>query len=406
VNPFLSDLNDFTFTRLARLLEGAACPATMRPINLSIGEPKHPTPALICDALANATAGLAHYPPTKGPDALRAAIARWLERRFHLPTIDEHSQVLPALGSKEALYAFTQLAIDPTRPHPTVVVPNPFYMVYEGATLLCGAKPWFVNLQESGGYAWDDVPESVWQATQMLLVCSPDNPTGQVLPRDTWRRLFELSDQFGFVIVADECYSEIYFDETLPPHGALQVAHELGRSDFRNLVSMGSLSKRSNAPGLRSGYVAGDARWLTAFLKLRTFNGSAMSATVAKASIAAWSDEAHVVENRRAYARKFEQLTPRLASAGLAVTMPQAAFYWWATIPAAWAGDDEGFTRDLYSATGVIVVPGSYLSRTAHNGTNPGRGRVRIALVSEFDECAEAVERICRFVGTATPSSP
>ncbi|MFN3630124.1 MAG: succinyldiaminopimelate transaminase [Casimicrobiaceae bacterium] len=399
MNPYLTDLNEFTFTRLARLLSGNRPPAALAPIDLSIGEPKHPTPMFIREALAQASAGLAQYPPTKGSAALRSAIATWLSRRFHLPHLDPESHGRRVWGSTAALYRLTPLAVHPRRARPTVVMPNPLYMVYEGAATLCGAQPYFVNRRSEGGHAWDEVPDSVWADTQMLIVCSPDNPTGDITPRATWQRLFERSDRYGFVIVADECYSEIYFDESRPPAGALQVAQELGRSDFRNLIRTGSLSKRSNAPGLRSGYVAGDARWIAAFLKLRAFNGSAMSATVAAASIAAWGDEAHVIENRAAYARKFRELTPRLASL-LGVEAPMGAFYWWARIPKAWGDDDEAFTRELYAATGVTVIPGSYLSRTAADGTNPGNGHVRIALVAEFDTCAEAVDRIAAFVKT------
>ncbi len=370
------------------------------PINLSIGEPKHPTPMFIRDALARASAGLAQYPPTKGSEALRRTLANWLQRRYPGIELDPERQVLPALGSKEAIYSFTQLAIDPSRPRPTVLIPNPFYMVYEGATRLCGAQPWFVSLRPDGQHAWDAVPESVWKDTQLIYICSPDNPTGRVADRATWQLLFERADQHDLVILADECYSEIYLDESAPPVGALQIAHELGRHDFRRLVVTGSLSKRSNAPGLRSGYVAGDAEWIAAFLKMRAFNGSAMSAAVAEASIAAWSDEAHVVANRAEYAHKFHELTPRLATV-MPVSLPEAAFYWWTAIPARWQGDDEAFTRELFATTGVTVIPGSYLSRTDAAGFNPGRGHVRIALVSEFDECAEAVDRMVRFASAS-----
>lgn len=403
LNPYLAALNDFTFTRLARLLADVTPPAGVKPINLSIGEPKHPTPTLIRDAIAQNTSGLAQYPPTKGPLALRQSIADWLQRRFQLDRLDAETQVLPVLGSKEALYSFTQTVIDPTREQPTVLIPNPFYMVYEGATLLCGAKPWFVNFDASSGeYAWDAVPEAVWRNVQMLIVCSPDNPTGTITRRQRWQWLFEQSDRYGFVIVADECYSEIYFDEAQPPVGALQVAAELGRHDYRRLIAMGSLSKRSNAPGLRSGFVAGDASLLAAFLKLRSFNGSAMSATVANASIAAWQDEHHVVDNRAAYARKFAELTPLLAP-HLRAVVPQAGFYWWLPIPDAYAGDDERFTRALFAATAITVIPGSYLSRAAASGINPGKGYVRIALVAEYDECREAVLRMTEFLSRGAP---
>ena len=405
MNPYLAELNDFTFTRLARLLADVSPPAGLKPINLSIGEPKHPTPDFIRQAIGRNTDGLAQYPPTKGPLALRKTIADWIKRRFDLPTIDADTQVLPVLGTKEALYSFTQTIVDPTRERPTVLVPNPFYMVYEGAALLCGAKPYFVNFDATTGeYAWDAVPETVWRDVQLLIVCSPDNPTGAITSRERWRWLFEKSDRYGFVILADECYSEIYFDEASPPVGALQIAAEMGRADFRRLVAMGSLSKRSNAPGLRSGFVAGDATLMAAFLKLRSFNGSAMAGTVVAASIDAWNDEAHVVANRAAYARKFRELTPLLAK-HLPVTPPQAAFYWWLPIPASYNSDDERFTRDLFAATGITVIPGTYLSRTGTGGVNPGKGYMRIALVSDYDECHEAVLRLADFLASRTPTA-
>jgi N-succinyldiaminopimelate aminotransferase len=397
LNPYLANLNEFTFTRLARLLAGVTPPANLKPINLSIGEPKHPTPQFIRDAIANNTLGLAQYPPTKGSNELRAAIATWIKQRFYLNAIDLETQVLPVVGTKEALYSFTQLVVDPTRPNPTILVPNPFYMVYEGAATLCGAKPYYVNFDRANGeYAWDAVPESVWRDVQMIIVCSPDNPTGRITAKARWQKLFELSDRYGFAIIADECYSEIYFDEAKPPHGALQVAQELGRTDFKNIVAMGSLSKRSNAPGLRSGFVAGDAKLLAAFLKLRSFNGSAMSATVSAASVAAWNDETHVVANRAEYAKKFRELTP-LMQEHTALEMPDAAFYWWMPIPKQFGDDDEAFTKLLFEKTAVTVIPGSYLSRTAANGENPGRAFIRIALVSQGNECKEAVSRMTSF---------
>ncbi len=401
MNPFLAELNEFTFIRLARLLQGIAPPTGLKPINLSIGEPKHPTPQFIRDAVGQNTDSLAQYPPTKGSVLLRQTIANWVKKRFSLPALDAETQVLPVVGTKEALYSFTQTVIDPRAKNPTVLVPNPFYMVYEGAALLCGARPYYVNFNAAKGeYAWDEIPESVWRDVQLVLVCSPDNPTGAITTRARWKWLFEQSDRYGFVLLADECYSEIYFDEAQPPHGALQVAAELGRSDFRRLVAMGSLSKRSNAPGLRSGFVAGDAELIAKFLHLRSFNGSAMSGVVAAASILAWNDEAHVVANRAEYAKKFRELSPLLAKY-LPVTVPEAAFYWWVPIPAApgpLCGDDESFTRELFAATGVTVIPGSYLSRVAANGKNPGCGYIRIALVSEFDECREAVLRLRKFL--------
>ena len=405
MNPFLAELKEFTFTRLARLLQNLTPPAGVKPINLSIGEPKHPTPQFIRDAIGQNTTGLSQYPPTKGPPELRRTIADWVKRRFSLPSLDPETQVLPVLGTKEALFSFTQTVIDPTRANPTVLVPNPFYMVYEGATLLCGAKPHFVNFDAtSGEHLWDAIPESVWRDVQMVVVCSPDNPTGSVMTRARWQWLFEKSDRYGCVILADEPYSEIYFDEGNPPVGALQVAAELGRTDFKRLIAMGSLSKRSNAPGLRSGFAAGDAELIASFLHLRTFNGSAMAGTVVAASIAAWNDEAHVVANRAAYAKKFRELTPLLAKY-LNVTMPEASFYWWLPIPASFNGDDERFTRDLFEATAITVIPGTYLSRVGPDGSNPGRGYIRIALVSEFDECKEAVIRLTEFLSRSAAST-
>lgn len=398
MNPYLAELNEFTFTRLARLLQSVTPPAGMKPINLSIGEPKHPTPTFIREAIGQHTDTLAQYPPTKGAPLLRQTIANWIRKRFTLPALDAETQVLPVVGTKEAIYSFTQTVIDPRAARPLVLVPNPFYMVYEAAATLCGAKPYYVNFDaRRGEYSWDDVPESVWRDVQLVIVCSPDNPTGAVTTRARWKWLFEQSDRFGFVLLADECYSEIYFDEAHAPAGALQIAAELGRTDFKRLVAMGSLSKRSNAPGLRSGFVAGDAALIASFLHLRSFNGSAMSGIVAAASIKAWNDESHVVANRAEYARKFRELSPMLGK-HLAVTVPEAAFYWWVPIPPQFNDDDEAFTRDLFEATGVTVIPGSYLSRVAANGVNPGRGYIRIALVSEFDECHEAVVRICKFL--------
>ena len=394
MNPRLFRLQPYPFERLRRLVDGVAPNRALSPINLSIGEPKHPTPGLILDALSAAGASVANYPTTAGLPTLREAIAAWLIRRHGLPAIDPATQVLPVLGSREALFSFAQTVVDGSRPGATVVVPNPFYQIYEGAALLAGAEPYCVNSVAERGYAhaWHEVPDAVWARTQLVYVCSPDNPTGRVTTADEWRLLFELSDRHGFVIAADECYSEVYFDEAKPPEGALAVAHKLGRTGYPRLVSFGSLSKRSNAPGLRSGYVAGDAALVKPFLLYRTYHGSAMSPAVAAASIAAWSDEAHVRDNRAAYAAKFAALQPRLASA-LPCAMPDAAFYLWAATP----GDDAEFVRRLYAEQAVSVLPGSYFAREAH-GTNPGRGRIRIALVPSQDECAEAIDRIVAFV--------
>lgn len=391
MNPLLRLLQPYPFERLRALHADAPPNRDKSPINVSIGEPKHPTPALILDALAQGAAtGLANYPTTAGSIALREAIAGWLMRRHALRSLDPATEVLPVLGSREALFAFGQTVIDGSRPDATVVVPNPFYQIYEGAALLAGAQTFCVNVDEHAGFAhrFDEVPADIWSRTQLLFVCSPDNPTGRVMPLAEWQMLFELSDRYGFVIASDECYSEIYFDEAAPPLGALFAAQECGRDGYPRLVVFGSLSKRSNAPGLRSGYAAGDRALLKAFLQYRTYHGSAMSGAVAAASIAAWNDETHVVQNRAEYAEKFRLLAPRVAAV-MPCSMPQAAFYLWAQTP----GDDAAFARRLYVDENVTVLPGSYVARSAH-GRNPGAGRVRIALVPSLADCAEAVDRI------------
>jgi N-succinyldiaminopimelate aminotransferase len=392
LNPQLSLLQPYPFERLRQLFASVTPPSGLRPINLSIGEPKHPTPQLVLEALAAGSKGLANYPTTAGPPALREAIAGWLQRRHRLTSIDPATQVLPVLGSREALFSFAQTVIDRKRDGATVVVPNPFYQIYEGAALLAGARPHYVNSLDDNGFAsrWSEVPEAVWARTQLLYVCSPDNPTGRVVTAEEWRQLFELSDRHGFVIAADECYSEVYFDEAKPPLGSLAAAQALGREGYPRLLSFGSLSKRSNSPGLRSGYVAGDAALVRAFLLYRTYHGSAMSPPVAAASIAAWNDEAHVRVNRGLYREKFSRLTPLVAES-LPTRHPDAAFYLWARTP----DDDARFARRLYAEEAVSVLPGSYLGREA-DGTNPGKGFVRIALVAPLEECAEAVDRLVR----------
>jgi N-succinyldiaminopimelate aminotransferase len=390
MNPLLQRLQPYPFERLRALLAGVT-PASKSPINLSIGEPRHETPTLVIDALARgARQGLANYPTTQGSAALREAIAQWLTRRHDLASVDAATQVLPVLGSREALFAFGQTIVDGSRPGATVVVPKTCYKIKEGAALHARAQTQFVNAHppRSISHPFDAVPAEVWDRTSLLYVCSPDNPTGRVLSHDEWRALFALADRHDFVIASDECYSEIYFDEARPPLGALRAAQADRRGDYRRLVVFGSLSKRSNAPGLRSGYVAGDAALIAGFLRYRTYCGGAMSQAVAEASIAAWNDEAHVVANRARYAEKFRLLAPRLASA-LPCEMPDAAFYLWARTP----GDDAAFARRLYAEENVTVLPGSYLGRDAHR-VNPGAGRVRIALVAELAQCAEAVERI------------
>ncbi len=413
MNPLLSHLQPYPFERLRQLFAKVTPSAAHRAISLGIGEPKHATPAFLkqalCDAINDPTGGLAAYPATIGTPALRASMAGWMKRRYEL-SIDPATQVLPVNGSREALFAFTQVVVDATKRTaegpPLVVCPNPFYQIYEGAALLAGAQPWYANSvpARNFGIDWAAVPESVWARTQLLFVCSPGNPTGAVMPLAEWKLLFELSDRFGFVIASDECYSEIYFRDEAPL-GGLEAAAQLGRADFRNLIAFTSLSKRSNVPGLRSGFVAGDAALIKAFGLYRTYHGCAMSPVVQTASITAWDDEEHVVDNRRQYREKFARVTPMLAEV-LDVRLPDAGFYLWAAVPERFQrpetglSADELFARDLLAQYNVTVLPGSYLARTAL-GVNPGTGRVRMALVAETVECVEAAERIAAFCRAA-----
>lgn len=403
MNPLLARLQPYPFERLRRLFADVAPNPALRPISLGIGEPRHATPDFLKKALAESLdTSLTGYPATAGEPAMRQACAGWVQRRYGV-TIDPATQVLPINGSREALFAFAQTVIDPTREGATVVMPNPFYQIYEGAAFLGGAEPHYVASDPARNFAtdWDSVPESVWARTQLLFVCSPGNPTGAVMPIEEWQRLFELSDRHGFVIASDECYSEIYFRDE-PPLGGLEAAHRLGRTGFERLMSFTSLSKRSNVPGLRSGFVAGDAALIKAFLLYRTYHGGAMSPAVQAASIAAWNDEDHVVDNRRQYREKFAQVTPLLSNA-LEVALPDAAFYLWAGVPASFdqaaAGlsADEAFARELLAQYNVTVLPGSYLARETA-GFNPGAGRIRMALVAEPAECFEAANRIVEFV--------
>ncbi|HZS65739.1 MAG TPA: succinyldiaminopimelate transaminase [Burkholderiales bacterium] len=377
MNPRLAKLQPYPFEKLRALIAGNTPPAHLAPITLQIGEPKHPTPALVKEALARALDGLASYPLTAGTPALRQAIAAWLSRRYGIAPLDPEKQVLPVNGTREALFAFAQTVIEP-RPEARVVCPNPFYQIYEGAALLAGATPVYGE------------PES-WAGVQLVYACSPANPSGHVMDLGQWRRLFELAERHGFVIASDECYSEIYFDR--PPLGALQAAHQLGRG-YERLVVFSSLSKRSNAPGMRSGYVAGDAELISQFLRYRTYHGSAMSLAVQAASIAAWSDEKHVEENRRLYAQKFDRVLP-LVKTPLAAERPDGGFYVWLRTP----NDDAEFARRLHAQYNVLVLPGSYLARTVR-GVNPGANHVRIALVPSLAECVEAMERIARYAAS------
>jgi N-succinyldiaminopimelate aminotransferase len=397
MNPLLSKLQPYPFERLRRLFADVTPNPDFAPISLGIGEPKHPTPEFIKQALSAGLGALAVYPATAGDLKLRQSFTAWLQRRYALE-LDPATQVLPVNGSREALFALAQTVVDASKkPGPVVLSPNPFYQIYEGAALLAGAEPYYVPSVPARNFAvdWDSVPAAVWERTQLVFVCSPGNPTGAVMPMEEWQKLFALSDRYGFVIASDECYSEIYFRDE-PPLGGLEAAAKLGRSDFRNLVALTSLSKRSNVPGLRSGFVAGDAAIIKSFLLYRTYHGSAMSGAVAAASMAAWGDEAHVVDNRAQYRAKFAAVTPLLEKV-LDVRLPDASFYLWAGIPAAWQGDDAAFARALHAQYNVTVLPGSYLAREA-NGANPGRGRIRMALVADTAECTEAAQRIVNFI--------
>jgi N-succinyldiaminopimelate aminotransferase len=407
MNPLLKRLQPYPFERLRQLFAGVSANPDFRSISLGIGEPKHATPAFIAQAMNEAATripgGLAGYPATAGEPALRLAFTHWLKNRYKLE-LDPATQVLPVNGSREALFALAQTVVDPGTAapdgaaiSPLVICPNPFYQIYEGAALLAGAQPWFVAADPARNFAqdWDSVPDDVWARTQLLFVSSPGNPTGAVMPLAEWKKLFALSDRFGFVIASDECYSEIYFRDE-PPLGGLEAAAKLGRTDFRSLMSFTSLSKRSNVPGMRSGFVAGDANLIKHFLLYRTYHGSAMSPVVQAASIAAWADEDHVIANRAMYRDKFARVTPILAGV-MDVALPDAGFYLWARID----GSDTDFARELFALYNVTVLPGSYLAREAH-GVNPGAGRIRMALVAETAECEEAAHRIVKFVKTRT----
>ena len=395
MNPHLSKLQPYPFEKLRQLLAGITPPAHLREIRLSIGEPQHPTPAFIRDALTGALGGLANYPTTLGSSDLRRSIVAWLERRYRLDGIDPESGVMPVNGSREALFAFAQAVVDPSRGDtPLVVSPNPFYQIYEGAAILAGAEPRFLNTLPGNDHAFDfaTLSDAEWQRVQIFFVCSPGNPTGKVLTLDDWRRLFALADRHGFVIASDECYSEIFPEEEAPPLGCLQAARMLGRGCER-LVMFSSLSKRSNVPGMRSGFVAGDPAILRSFLLYRTYHGSAMNPAIQAASVAAWNDEEHVRENRRQYRAKFAAVTPLLAEVLPGTTQPDAGFYLWLRTP----GSDTAFARQLFADYNVLLLPGSYLGRTAQ-GINPGAGFVRVALVAPLADCVEAAERIRQFI--------
>lgn len=391
MNPHLAQLQPYPFEKLRALFAGVTPNPGLKEIKLSIGEPQHATPAFIMEALAGSLKGLASYPTTLGIPALRQAIAAWAQRRYALE-LDPETEILPVNGSREALFSFAQTVIDGSRPAPLVVSPNPFYQIYEGAAYLAGAEPRFLNTLPENGFAFDldSLTPEEWARVQLFYVCSPGNPTGKVLSLEDWKTLFALSDKYGFIIASDECYSEIYFDEANPPLGGLQAAQLLGRG-MERLVMFSSLSKRSNVPGMRSGFVAGDRELLKKFLLYRTYHGCAMAPPVQTASVAAWNDEAHVLDNRRQYREKFAAVTPLVAQV-LDTGMPDASFYLWARTPV----PDTDFARALLEAYNVVVLPGSFLARESR-GVNPGAGFVRIALVAGLEDCLEAAGRIRQF---------
>jgi N-succinyldiaminopimelate aminotransferase len=396
MNPALARLHPYPFERLRALLAGAQAPAHLAHISMSIGEPRHAPPQFVLDALTSNLATLGNYPSTIGVPQLRNAAAAWLTRRFKLPTgaINPETMLLPVTGTREALFAFVQAMTDPSR-NPLVVMPNPFYQIYEGAALLAGAEPWFMGNDRGNEYLpdLDGVPEEIWRRCQVLFLCSPGNPTGAVAGIGYLRRALELADRFDFVVAADECYSEIYLDEANPPPGLLQAAIAAGHGNFERCMVFHSLSKRSSVPGLRSGFVAGDAQLIKAFLLYRTYHGCAMPIFAQLASVPAWEDDRHVVENRRLYREKFAVVLPILRNV-MDVAAPEASFYLWPSVE-----NDERFTRELFERQHVTVLPGSYIGRDMPGG-NPGRGHVRISLVASVAESVEAAQRIRDYVAT------
>lgn len=395
MNPNLNHLQPYPFQRLRDLFQGLTPNSAFSHVNLSIGEPKHATPTIISEALAKNLSGLASYPTTIGIPALREAINEWLQRRYKIPALNIDKAILPVNGSREALFAFAQAVIDTSvSAQPVVISPNPFYQIYEGAAFLAGAKPYFINTTPENDFAMDlmQVPVDVLKRTQLVFVCSPGNPSGKVMDIDAWKTLFELSDQYGFVIASDECYSEIYFDENHPPVGALQAAHQLGR-DFRRVVMFSSLSKRSNVPGMRSGFVAGDADIVEKFALYRTYHGCAMNPAVQAASVVAWNDETHVIHNRALYGEKFNAVTPVLQQVWSTTHLPDAAFYLWINTEK----DDTVVAKQLYQELNITVLPGSFLAREAQ-GINPGKGFIRMALVASTEETISAANRIKQYI--------
>jgi len=397
MNQDLKKLQPYPFEKLARLKAELTPPAELAHIALSIGEPKHAAPRFVAEELLSHLHGLSSYPTTRGLPALRQSIVDWLNRRFQLPadSLDPEQHVIPVNGTREALFAFAQAVVN-RNDQPLVLMPNPFYQIYEGAALLAGAEPYYLNCSPENNYLpdFDAVPDDAWQCCQLLYLCSPGNPTGAVIDRPTLKKIIALADKFDFIIAADECYSEIYPDEARPPVGLLQVAAEIGRTDYKNCVVFHSLSKRSNLPGMRSGFVAGDAEVLKKFLLYRTYHGCAMPPYHQQASIKAWNDEQHVLNNRDLYRQKFAAVL-EILSGVMEVQQPNASFYLWAKTPI----DDAEFAQRLYAEQNVTVLPGSYLSREAH-GINPGANHIRMALVAPVDECVEAAKRIKKLIAS------
>ena len=392
MNPGLEHLQAYPFERLAKIRANAVPAAHLKPINMSIGEPQHPSPGFIHEVLIQSISATEKYPPTHGSENLRGTIAQWLTHRFKLSTgaIDPQRHVLPVNGTREALFSIAQCVVDPRAPAPTVAMPNPFYQIYEGAALLAGARPYYLACPAENGFlpALDMVPVQTWRDCQILYICTPGNPSGKVMPARQIARLLDLADRHDFLIVSDECYSELYRDEHNPPVGLLQVAWELGRTDFRRCIVMHSLSKRSNAPGLRSGFAAGDADLLGAYLRYRTYHGCAMPLHVQAASAAAWGDEAHVKENRQQYREKFDAVLPILRPFA-EIPEPEAGFYLWPRI----AMDDVECCRRLIEEQNVITLPGRFLARPDQTG-NPGQNRIRIVLADKIETCIEGAKRI------------
>ncbi|MCP4490513.1 MAG: succinyldiaminopimelate transaminase [Gammaproteobacteria bacterium] len=396
MNKDLSLLHPYPFERLAALKKDLSAPVQLAHIALSIGEPQHPAPHFVVESLIAHLHQLSNYPSSKGQVALREAIANWLSRRFSIAQIDAETQVLPVSGTREALFAIAQSVIDRSISQPLVMMPNPFYQIYEGAALLAGAQPLYMNCTPDNTNLpdLDAISSQQWSQCQLIYICSPGNPTGAVMPTSYLERLITLAQQFDFVIASDECYSEIYFDEDQPPPGLLGVAADMGLDNFNNCLAFHSLSKRSNLPGLRSGFVAGDARVLQQFLLYRTYHGCAMPPATQSASIAAWNDEQHVIKNRNRYREKFDRVL-QILSATLAPEKPQAGFYLWPTTPII----DTEFAAQLYATQNVTVLPGQFLSRKTTAG-NPGMSKVRMALVAPLSACVDAANRINQLLST------